>query len=60
MTDEEWLNWMNDGDLEQEFAGLDPEIAEAILELIKRGLVVDSGRRRNGKILWVAACHKAN
>ena len=51
---------MTDEDLKKEFAGCDPEIAEAVLELIKMGLVVDSGRRRNGKILWVAASAASN
>jgi hypothetical protein len=46
---------MNDEDLEKEFVGCDPEIAEAVLELIKAGLVVDSGQRRNGQIVWMTA-----
>jgi hypothetical protein len=28
---------------------------EALLELARKGLVVDSGRRRNGEIVWIAA-----
>jgi hypothetical protein len=46
---------MNDEDFEKEFAGCDPEFAEAAIGLIKAGLVVDSGQRRNGQIVWMTA-----
>jgi len=31
------------------------EIMEAILRLVERGLVIDSGERRHGQIVWCAA-----
>jgi hypothetical protein len=31
------------------------ELAQAILSLLEKGLIVDSGERRNGQIVWVAA-----
>lgn len=37
----------------------DETVTEAIAELAKMGLIVDSGRRRNGRIVWVAAEHAA-
>ena len=32
----------------------DPELAQALADLIAKGLIVDSGKRRNGRIVWVA------
>jgi hypothetical protein len=33
----------------------DPDLAEAFASLIREGYIVDSGHRRNGKILWTRA-----
>jgi hypothetical protein len=30
----------------------EPDLAEAFASLIRKGRIVDSGHRRNGKILW--------
>ena len=35
-------------------ADIDPEVAQALIDLIEMGLVVDSGLRRNGRIVWCA------
>ena len=34
------------------------EIRQALASLIEKGLVVDSGLRRNGQIVWVAVSEK--
>lgn len=34
------------------------EIGQALAELAEKGLIVDSGRRRNGQIVWVALPEK--
>ena len=31
----------------------DPNLRDALIFLIRRGLVVDSGRRRKGRIVWI-------
>jgi hypothetical protein len=38
----------------------DPDLRDALISLIRDGLVVDSGRRRNGRIVWVASCNLTN
>jgi hypothetical protein len=35
----------------------DPDMREAMRDLIRQGLVVDSGRRCDGKVVWVAVDH---
>jgi hypothetical protein len=35
----------------------DVEMREAMLVLIKQGRIVDSGKRRDGHIMWLAAQH---
>lgn len=32
----------------------DPDLAEALMNLIDAGKIVDSGQRRHGQIVWVA------
>ena len=34
------------------------EIRQALASLIEKGLVVDSGLRRNGQIVWVAVSER--
>jgi hypothetical protein len=41
-------------------ADVDPDVAEAMVELIENGLIVDSGKRRNGRIVWVAVPETKN
>jgi hypothetical protein len=38
----------------------DPHIAMALAQLIEQGFVVDSGKRRNGRIVWVAVPETRN
>ena len=33
----------------------DPDLREALASLIREGRVVDSGHRRNGRIVWACA-----
>lgn len=33
----------------------DPDVMDAFISLVRTGRVVNSGRRRNGKIVWVCA-----
>jgi hypothetical protein len=37
-----------------EMATKDSELGEAFISLAREGRIVDSGRRRDGKIVWVA------
>jgi hypothetical protein len=41
-------------------ADIDPEVAQALIDLIEMGLVVDSGLRRNGRIVWCAVPEMKN
>ena len=38
----------------------DEELMIALAGLIKKGLIVDSGKRRDGQIVWVAVPEKKN
>ena len=33
----------------------DPELREAFIDLIRTGSIINSGRRRKGEIVWIAA-----
>ena len=33
----------------------DPQLREGLLNLVRLGLITDSGRRRDGHIVWAAA-----
>jgi hypothetical protein len=35
-------------------------VSQCIQELVERGLLIDSGRRRKGQIVWVALEHALN
>ena len=38
-----------------DFGMPDDDVAWAIVRLVEKGLVKDSGKRRNGQIVWVSA-----
>jgi hypothetical protein len=35
----------------------DPDIMDAMISLVREGKVVNSGRRRQGKIVWISAAN---
>jgi hypothetical protein len=50
-------NWPSEAEIkaaEDDLKDCPPEIRRVMLDLVKAGKIVDSGRRENGAIVWVA------